>query len=220
MHYPDGADSGTPGTPGGSVARFRSAHHLLGLSKCLADSVRNRSAIADRRRAILAGTAVHKLLEAKAGARAEGDGWACPTARPTSGSNAASPGRLELLARGAAEDGSGPPAGHAPMLEGAVHRLRGGRCLLRARRKAGPRDSAARPGRRPATGWSSAWWRIRRCGSGTRRCLIMRAFCSEFGLSPISRTRLSVEAPDDEEDDLMALLSQPRTNRRVFPEVG
>jgi P27 family predicted phage terminase small subunit len=50
--------------------------------------------------------------------------------------------------------------------------------------------------------------------------LIMRAFCSEFGLSPISRTRLSVEAPDDEEDDLMALLSQPRTNRRVFPEVG
>jgi len=48
--------------------------------------------------------------------------------------------------------------------------------------------------------------------------LIMRAFCSEFGLSPISRTRLSVEPPDDEEDDLWKLLSQPRTNRRVFPE--
>ena len=48
--------------------------------------------------------------------------------------------------------------------------------------------------------------------------LIMRAFCSEFGLSPISRTRLSVEPPDDEEDDLTALLSQPRTNRRIFPE--
>jgi P27 family predicted phage terminase small subunit len=48
--------------------------------------------------------------------------------------------------------------------------------------------------------------------------LIMRAFCSEFGLSPISRTRLSVEPPDDEEDDLWKLLSQPRTNRRIFPE--
>jgi P27 family predicted phage terminase small subunit len=48
--------------------------------------------------------------------------------------------------------------------------------------------------------------------------LIMRAFCSEFGLSPISRTRLSVEPPDDQEDDLFALLSQPRLNRRVFPE--
>jgi P27 family predicted phage terminase small subunit len=50
--------------------------------------------------------------------------------------------------------------------------------------------------------------------------LIMRAFCSEFGLSPISRTRLSVEPVDDDEDDLWKLLSQPRTNRRVFPEVG
>ena len=48
--------------------------------------------------------------------------------------------------------------------------------------------------------------------------LIMRAFCSEFGLSPISRTRLSVENPAEEEDDLFALLSQPRLNRRVFPE--
>lgn len=50
--------------------------------------------------------------------------------------------------------------------------------------------------------------------------LIMRAFCSEFGLSPISRSRLSIESPDEEEDDLMKLLSQPRTNRRVFPEAG
>ena len=48
--------------------------------------------------------------------------------------------------------------------------------------------------------------------------LIMRAFCSEFGLSPISRTRLSVEPVDDEEDDLFKLLSQPRLNRRIFPE--
>jgi hypothetical protein len=37
-------------------------------------------------------------------------------------------------------------------------------------------------------------------------------------LSPISRTRLSVEPADDEEDDLFKLLSQPRLNRRVFPE--
>jgi P27 family predicted phage terminase small subunit len=48
--------------------------------------------------------------------------------------------------------------------------------------------------------------------------LIMPAFCSEFGLSPISRTRLCVEPADDEEDDLWKLLSQPRTNRRVFAE--
>jgi P27 family predicted phage terminase small subunit len=48
--------------------------------------------------------------------------------------------------------------------------------------------------------------------------LIMRVFCSEFGLSPISRTRLSVENPGEEDDDLMALLSQPRTNRRIFAE--
>ena len=46
--------------------------------------------------------------------------------------------------------------------------------------------------------------------------LIMRAFCSEFGLSPISRTRLAVEPPDDEDDDLMALLRQPRENRRFL----
>jgi P27 family predicted phage terminase small subunit len=47
--------------------------------------------------------------------------------------------------------------------------------------------------------------------------MILKAFCDEFGLTPAARTRLSVEAPDDEEDDLMKLLSQPRTNRRVFP---
>ena len=50
--------------------------------------------------------------------------------------------------------------------------------------------------------------------------LIMRAFCSEFGVSPISRTRLAVEPPDDEEDDLFKLLSQPHTNRRIFPGMG
>jgi P27 family predicted phage terminase small subunit len=48
--------------------------------------------------------------------------------------------------------------------------------------------------------------------------LILRAFAAEFGLTPTSRLRLSVEPADDEEDDLFKLLSQPRLNRRVFPE--
>jgi P27 family predicted phage terminase small subunit len=50
--------------------------------------------------------------------------------------------------------------------------------------------------------------------------MILKAFCDEFGLTPAARTRLSVEPPDDEEDDLMKLLWQPRTNRRVFPETS
>src|SRR5579885_1119219 len=37
----------------------------------------------------------------------------------------------------------------------------------------------------------------------------VRAFCSEFGLSPVARTRLKVER-DDDVDDLAKLLSQPR----------
>jgi P27 family predicted phage terminase small subunit len=39
----------------------------------------------------------------------------------------------------------------------------------------------------------------------------VRAFCSEFGLSPVSRTRLSiVEAKDSAIDDLAKILSRPR----------
>lgn len=41
----------------------------------------------------------------------------------------------------------------------------------------------------------------------------VRAFCSEFGLSPASRTRLALEKPDDSGQELMALLSMPRTPR-------
>jgi P27 family predicted phage terminase small subunit len=41
----------------------------------------------------------------------------------------------------------------------------------------------------------------------------VRSFCSEFGLSPVSRTRLSIEKKNDAEADLMALLSAPRENR-------
>jgi P27 family predicted phage terminase small subunit len=44
--------------------------------------------------------------------------------------------------------------------------------------------------------------------------MLVRAFCSEFGLSPASRTRLSVEQPRDYGDvDLMEILSRPRPRR-------
>lgn len=42
----------------------------------------------------------------------------------------------------------------------------------------------------------------------------VRSFCSEFGLSPVSRTRLALEKPDNSESDLMALLSAPREPRK------
>ena len=38
----------------------------------------------------------------------------------------------------------------------------------------------------------------------------VRAFCSEFGLSPVSRTRLAVADKDKPGEDLARLLSQPR----------
>jgi phage terminase small subunit len=37
----------------------------------------------------------------------------------------------------------------------------------------------------------------------------MKAFCGEFGLSPVSRTWLSMEKLDDGEADLMELLGRP-----------
>ncbi|HLN02059.1 MAG TPA: phage terminase small subunit P27 family [Bryobacteraceae bacterium] len=45
---------------------------------------------------------------------------------------------------------------------------------------------------------------------------LLKMFCSEFGLSPISRTRLAIEKPADSEDDLLEILSQPR-ERKVQP---
>jgi P27 family predicted phage terminase small subunit len=39
---------------------------------------------------------------------------------------------------------------------------------------------------------------------------LLRSFCSEFGLSPVSRTRLSIDRKNDGEDDLMKILMQPR----------
>src|ERR1700683_3021595 len=38
----------------------------------------------------------------------------------------------------------------------------------------------------------------------------MKAFCSEFGLSPVSRTRLAVDKLDDGEADLMELLGRAK----------
>lgn len=50
----------------------------------------------------------------------------------------------------------------------------------------------------PAVSVSNAAW------------LRVRSFCSEMGLSLVSRTRLSIEKTDRQEDDLAALLRAPR----------
>ena len=42
---------------------------------------------------------------------------------------------------------------------------------------------------------------------------LMRSFCSEFGLSPVSRTRLALQAQEKKPEDLMELLSAPRERR-------
>jgi len=54
----------------------------------------------------------------------------------------------------------------------------------------------------PAVAVSNAAWRQ------------VRAFCSDFGLSPVSRTRLVLEQPDTSTADLMKLLSTPREKRK------
>ena len=41
----------------------------------------------------------------------------------------------------------------------------------------------------------------------------VRSFCSEFGLSPVARMRLTVEKQDNAEQDLAAILSSPREPR-------
>ena len=48
---------------------------------------------------------------------------------------------------------------------------------------------------------------------GNAAWMRLRAFCSEFGLSPVSRTRLAIDKPPAEEDDLMAILSRPRERK-------
>ena len=42
----------------------------------------------------------------------------------------------------------------------------------------------------------------------------VRSFCSDFGLSPVSRTRLTIEKPDNGEKELMKMLSAPREPRK------
>jgi phage terminase small subunit len=47
----------------------------------------------------------------------------------------------------------------------------------------------------------------------------MKAFCAEFGLSPVSRARLSVERnAGDADADLMAILAQPRIQKKTAHE--
>ncbi len=47
-----------------------------------------------------------------------------------------------------------------------------------------------------------------------RALMLMGRFCTEFGLSPVSRTRLKVEKDDEAGEDLIALLSKPREPRK------
>ncbi len=51
-----------------------------------------------------------------------------------------------------------------------------------------------------------------------RALMQMKAFCSEFGFSPVSRARLFVERREADGDDLMALLAQPRERKQPPPE--
>lgn len=44
--------------------------------------------------------------------------------------------------------------------------------------------------------------------------MVMRAFCSEFGLSPVSRTRLAIDRPADADDELLEVLSRPRERKQ------
>lgn len=41
----------------------------------------------------------------------------------------------------------------------------------------------------------------------------VKAFCSEFGLSPVARTRLTIEKRDTSEAEMQAALSKPRVQR-------
>jgi P27 family predicted phage terminase small subunit len=48
---------------------------------------------------------------------------------------------------------------------------------------------------------------------------LVHRFCSEFGLSPVARTRLSIkDDPRDPEEDLEKILREPRTPRVKPPE--
>lgn len=46
-----------------------------------------------------------------------------------------------------------------------------------------------------------------------QRWTLVKGFCSEFGLSPVSRTRLSMVKPNDGSEDLAKLLMMPRQQK-------
>jgi P27 family predicted phage terminase small subunit len=53
---------------------------------------------------------------------------------------------------------------------------------------------------------------------GNQALALMKSFCSEFGLTPVSRIRLAVMTEPDAEADLLELLGRPR-EKRTPPEV-
>jgi hypothetical protein len=71
----------------------------------------------------------------------------------------------------------------------------------------GPRPIDRSALRRAVRDYSGMVWRP------AAAWVLLKAFCSEFGLSPVSRTRLAIEKPTTGEADLVALLSQPRERR-------
>src|SRR6202050_3508741 len=52
---------------------------------------------------------------------------------------------------------------------------------------------------------------------GNAAWMLLKAFCSEFGLSPVSRTRLAIEKSATSEDDLLEILSRPREGKPQQP---
>jgi len=48
---------------------------------------------------------------------------------------------------------------------------------------------------------------------GNAAWALVRAFCSEFGFSPVSRARLAIDKTMGDEDDLLEILSRPRQPR-------
>jgi len=54
---------------------------------------------------------------------------------------------------------------------------------------------------------------------GNQALALMKAFCSEFGLSPVSRTRLAIDKQDEAGEDLLELLGRPRAKRTLPPSV-
>jgi len=58
---------------------------------------------------------------------------------------------------------------------------------------------------------------------GNAAWVLVRAFCSEFGFSPVARARLAMDKTMADEDDLLEILTRPRQPRtdqlRESPEV-